>query len=284
MTAGFSPFAPANDGRYGNGRHSGLPWGYWLTSIGNVAGEPPLIDEDGRQWNSVREAFWVDRLGLPKALDSLINSVLGFMASYLAIIDRRFVPPQESVKDVFLGDHSLDLFFKAHMNALGFVDGRFGGLTPEGRAVLLMLLATRTFDDAQVDVGIEWIDADRTMAPPAERASVADLVGRSEAVASKMAHRFVVDTIEREPAIKLIALRITPEVPVRSTVWTMTWPDRDSYARDRFYLWLLERIDRWDDWSEMVREHSARALTEHLMRLAFCDRFAGASGFREGGE
>lgn len=64
----------------------------------------------------------------------------------------------------------------------------------------------------------------------------------------------------------------------------MTWPDRDSYARDRFYLWLLERIDRWDDWSEMVRKHSARALTEHLIRLAFCDRFAGASGFRDGGE
>ena len=74
--------------------------------------------------------------------------------------------------------------------------------------------------------------------------------------------------------MKLIGLRITKEIPVRSTLWTMTWPDGDRLARDRFYLWLLERIDRWDAWSELVTRGGARALTEHFMKLAFCDRFA----------
>jgi hypothetical protein len=35
---------------------------------------------------------------------------------------------------------------------------------------------------------------------------------------------------------------------------------------------LLERIDGWDEWSEMVTRDGARALTEHFMKLAFCDR------------
>lgn len=32
-----------------------------------------------------------------------------------------------------------------------------------------------------------------------------------------------------------------------------------------------EQIDRWDDWSDLVERQGARALTEHLMRLSFCD-------------
>lgn len=79
-----------------------------------------------------------------------------------------------------------------------------------------------------------------------------------------MAHRFSTDTIGNDPAVKLIGLRITREIPVSSTLWTMTWPDGDRFARDRFYLWLLERIDRWDDWSEMVTQDGARRLDRTL--------------------
>lgn len=78
----------------------------------------------------------------------------------------------------------------------------------------------------------------------------------------------------KQPSVKLIGLYITKEIPVRSTLWTMSWPVGDTYARDRFYLWLMERIDRWDFWSEMVMKGGARALTAHFMKLAFCDRFS----------
>lgn len=87
-----------------------------------------------------------------------------------------------------------------------------------------------------------------------------------------MLHRFSTDTIDGLPSVKLVGLHITNEIPVRSTLWTMSWPAADSYARDKFYLWLVERIDRWDHWSEMVSRKGARALSEHFMKLAFCDR------------
>ena len=32
-----------------------LPWGYWLVATGETDGWPPLVDQHGRQWNSVRE-------------------------------------------------------------------------------------------------------------------------------------------------------------------------------------------------------------------------------------
>lgn len=52
----------------------------------------------------------------------------------------------------------------------------------------------------------------------------------------------------------------------------------DRHSRDIFYLWLLERIDRWDAWTKMVEQQGTRALTEHLMKLAFADRFATITG------
>ena len=243
-----------------------------MVSSGSVPGEPPLIDEDGREWGSVREAFWIDRLGLPAIHSGWMNGIMEFMASYLAIADGRFVPPEERVRDIFLGDGHLDQFFRAYLLAAGLVNDTDGRPTPEGRSVLLMLIATRTREDAAEDVGLDWILANRTAAGHVERIAAAEQIERRERVAARMAHRFATDTIGGDPVVKLIGLRITREIPVRSTLWTMTWPDGDRLARDRFYLWLLERIDRWDDWSEMVTRDGARALTEHFMKLAFCDR------------
>lgn len=269
MVASFHPFG-ANQERYGDERHPALPWGYWMVSSGAIPGQPPLVDEDGREWDSVREAFWIGRLRLPSIHSSWANNIMEFMASYLAIIDGRFVAPEERVSDIFSGDGHLDQFFRAYLLAAGLVNETDGRLTPEGRAALLMLIATRTREDAEEEVGLDWIIANRTMAGHSERREAAEQVERRERVAARMAHRFATDTIGGDPVVKLIGLRITREIPVRSTLWTMSWPDGDRHGRDRFYLWLLERIDRWDAWSEMVTRDGARALTEHFMKLAFC--------------
>lgn len=257
---------------YGEDRYAGLPWGYWLVSTSDVPGRPPLVDEDGREWGSVREAFWTGRLGLPSLYASAANEVMEFMASYLAIVDGRFVAPEERYRDIFHGDGHLDRFFQTYMLAAGLVREDDGRPTAEGRAVLLMLIATRTAEDAEEDVGLDWIVANRAVAGHSERRGAAEEVERRERVAPRMPHRFTTDIIGRDPAVKLIGLRITQEIPVRSTLWTMSWPEGDRHARDRFYIWLLERIDRWDDWSELVSRQGARALTEHFMKLAFCDR------------
>lgn len=273
MVGSFHPFGTDKE-RYGDDRHPDLPWGYWFVSMSDIPGQPPLVDEDGREWGSVREAFWIDRLGLPSIHSGWMNGIMEFMASYLAILDGRFVAPEERYRDIFLGDGHLDQFFRAYLLAAGLVNDTDGRPTPEGRAVLLMLIATRTREDAEEKVGLDWIVANRTVADQAARGEAAEQVERRECVAARMAHRFATDTIGNDPAVKLIGLRITREIPVRSTLWTMTWPDGDRFARDQFYLWLLERIDRWDSWSELVTRDGARALTEHFMKLGFCDRFA----------
>lgn len=277
MSRAFHPFG-RSDERYGGGRHPDLPWGYWLVSKSDTPGHPPLVDEDGREWDSVREAFWEGRLGFKSIDQQTTNAILEFMASYLAIIDDRFVEPDEQVYDVFRGHGHFNKFYSAFLISAGLVDPHRNDLTSEGRAVLLMLIATRTQSDAEEAVGLDWIVANQTVAKRPERKDVATQAEKAEQVASRMLHRFAIDTIDDRPAVKLIGLRITREIPVRSTLWSLTWPIGHAYARDRFYLWLLERIDRWDDWSEMVTDKGSRALTEHLLRLAFCDRLAGEIG------
>lgn len=273
MARPFHSFGHQADERYGDGRHPDLPWGYWLVSSSTTPGCPPLFDDEGREWGSVREAFWSGRLGLRPTW--LHNNILEFMASYMAIVDGRFVDQEERAFDIFHGDRHLSAFYSIFLETAELLHHN-GGLTPEGRAVLLMLIATRSQDHAAEDVGMDWIVANRTVAGWKDRKNAAEQVERREHVASRMLHRFATDTIDGAPAVKLIGMRVTNEIPIRSTLWTMSWSNGDRYARDRFYLWLLERIDRWDDWSKMVTEEGARALSEHFMKLSFCDRFAGS--------
>ena len=143
---------------------------------------------------------------------------------------------------------------RAYLPAAWLVNDANGRPTPEGRSVLLMPIATRSSEDATESVGLDWIIANRTVASHSGRVAAAEQVERRERGAAHMAHRFATDTIGVDPAVKLIGF--TREIPVRSTLWTKTWPDSDLLARDRFYLWLLERIDRWDGWSDMVTGRS----------------------------
>ncbi len=255
-------------------RHPDLPWGYWLTFAGDEPGEPPLVDEHGNEWPSVRQAFWEGRLGLPFSNSHFMNECLEFLLTYLAIMDRRFVKREERIQDLFDGEAYLEQWFGLFMEAAGISEWNHNGPTTEGKAILLMLIATRDHEDAKEGRGLDWIEATKGLARGQARKSAAEMVEEREEAASHMAHRFATGTLDGKPMVKLIGLRITTEIPIRSTLWTMTWEQGDSYARDRFYLWLLERIDRWDSWSEMVTEQGTRALTEHLMKLAFCDRFA----------
>jgi hypothetical protein len=271
MSGGFNKFGEYRGARYGNGRHPDLPWGYWLVSKGSVPGDPPLLDEDGQLWTSVRHAFWSGRLGLEWPLS---EPTLEFMASYLAILDRRFVDEEERVSDIFQADRHVADFFDAFLTSAGLIANHHERVTPEGRAALAMLISTRDVEDARNAVGMDWILANRSVVSREDRTKAAGRVERAEEVAQRMLYRFTTREIGDLPCVSLIGLHITDEIPVRSTLWSMSWPVADTYARDQFYLWLVERIDRWDDWSEMASREGARALTEHFMKLAFCDRSA----------
>lgn len=200
------------------------------------------------------------------------------MASYLAILDGRFVDKEERARDVFQADHHIAAFFEDFLTSAGLIANRpYERVTPEGRAVLAMLIATRNVDDAANAVGMDWIRANRSVAGQHERANAAERVKRAEEVAERMLYRFTTRELGVLPSVSLIGLQVTDEIPLRSTLWSMVWPVADTHARDQFYLWLVERIDRWEYWSAMVKEKGARALTEHFMKLAFCDREISAS-------
>lgn len=277
-------FGSEPDGReppmYGDNRHGGLPWGYWLISIGDTPGEPPLEDECGNVWGSVRDVFWFDRLGLTRGDPRRMTSCLEFLMSYLAIIDERFVGFEERTYDLFNSSPHLDEFLINFLKSKGLIEDREFRSRPrptaEGRAVVAMLIATRDRGDAAHNVGLDWIEATSGLARGPDRRRVQNLVQEREEAASRMAYRFATGQVDNTFTVNLIGLKITPTIPVRSTLWSLDFPDQ--YARDRFYLWLLEHIDRWDKWSDLVIQQGARALTEYLMRLAFCDRFAEVEG------
>ena len=96
--------------------------------------------------------------------------------SYLAILDGRFVAPEERARDISLGDGHLDQFFRAYLLAAGLVNDTDGRPTPEGRSALLMLIATRTREDAADDIGLDWIIANRTVASHSERMAAAEQI------------------------------------------------------------------------------------------------------------
>lgn len=147
-----------------------------------------------------------------------------------------------------------------------------GALTSEGNAVLLMLIATRSHEEMQDGLGLDWIGANRGFIPHTLRKEAAGLIKERENGASRMRNRFAVDQIDECPVVKLISFKITDEILLRSTIWSMSWDDGDRHARDCFYLWMLQRIDRWEDWTEIVERSGTKALTEHLMKLAFALR------------
>ncbi|MBD3775236.1 MAG: hypothetical protein IE921_16850 [Rhodobacteraceae bacterium] len=70
--------------------------------------------------------------------------ILTFIMWFLVTADQRFVARAESRFDVSRGDGHLQRFFIAFLVSHGLMDVDDHRPTPEGRAVLMMLMATRS--------------------------------------------------------------------------------------------------------------------------------------------
>lgn len=262
---------------YERRRNCALPWGYWLVANGERPGWPPLEDEDGRGWDSVRQAFWQGRLGMPHVGDEAMTESLEFLLSVLAILDRRIIGLEERAMDIFDRNWGMSRFYAQWLHSQRLIDpsgmsgvSLEGPLSPEGRAILVMLASTRTPADAPLPIGMSWISAHRGLDHGFERADVEELVSRQEVHAQALDYRMVRVEIAGRPALRMLGPDVRPSIPRRRTVWSMVYPD--YYARDRFYLWAHERIDRWEHWGGMAGREGAAALSAHLLALQFCDR------------
>ena len=267
---------PASEGqRYEDLRDPLLPWGYWFTLVGSADRGQPLQDESGKRWGSLREALWQDRFGMAPVSDQEVDRQLEFLLSVLVILDRRNPNLEEKVYDVFSNDWPGESFYAAWMHGQRLLMGVNGArlqnspLTPEAKAILAMLAMTRSKADAPVALGLTWIRARGGRGGEQDRQKLADLLIRQEGFAEHLPYRFIRGETMSKPTITLVGRLLGPNLPMRRVVWSMVFGD--EYSRDRMYLWLHERIDRWVKWGEVAHIRGARALSEHLLGLAFCN-------------
>lgn len=82
------------------------PWGWWLRLVDDV-----LVDPQGREWSSVRDAFWRGHLGFPPTHVSPEQHEL--LLRVLMSLDRPWGDGVERAHDIFSGDM---MFWRFYMS------------------------------------------------------------------------------------------------------------------------------------------------------------------------
>jgi hypothetical protein len=243
-------------------------WGYWLTRRGHH-----FEDEGGRLWTSPREAFWTGRLGMPvnewlpfgasRHGPSLVEDGLETVRACLAAVGRQHAGHGELATDVFKRDVDAARFH------LGWLEGQNliaeGMLTAEGKAALAMLAMTSPRGPVH-DVGDDEMDV--RSAAAGDREAVFRRVAR---IADAQRFRFARMEHGGCAGIELVA--DAPSRPERKEasldtggiVWAQTFGDAE--ARDRFFLWLCIRLDRWEEWGAFAYARGAHMLSQLLLAL-----------------
>lgn len=249
--------------RYEDIRNPALPWGYWFHADAAISGRP-LVDEQGRRWNTVREAFWIGRLGMPES--QFMEENLERLMAYLGALSRRVVHVDEQVHDLFAGEQDFECFYRTWVfsQALTGGDPPFGtGISAEGYAALVMLASTRPSQVRALPVGSEAI---ATLAPSkASDVETAAWLDRVEAISARLPFRFERRELWRKPAVALVGDGLGGVVPLRRTLWIQSFSD--NLSRDRFQVWLARRLDRWEAWGDMAYRRGAPVLTQHLLAM-----------------
>ncbi|MGI4732229.1 MAG: hypothetical protein ACRYFW_10810 [Janthinobacterium lividum] len=257
-------------GRYERGR-AGLPWGWWLR-----AGPVGLEDGEGGVWPSVRAAFWEGRLGMRSGHVGLEQQEL--LVRVLTDMDAEGHAASRLVQDVFEGNAFFWRFNMCWLASIGMTIAADRGtglerqLSDEGRAAMLMLLATQD---------PEWIDLPmRGVVDTLARASLGDAHDAREAALcafergmTRLRHVFARERAGRAYLVTLTSIDPVERMPIRRIVWSASfW---DAKTRDDLFAWLAERVHRWDDWGAKVRSLGARALSDHLLAMLVAEPIGG---------
>lgn len=246
----------------GNADHV-LPWGWWLRVNGGI-----IEDGEGRQWRSVRQAFWEGHLGFPAT--HVVPEQLELLLRVLASLGRRWLGTDEGKHDLFGGDMLFWRFYQCWLSSIGLiaagpnVEPLSAGLSEEGRSVLLMLQATRepAWAALPIDAVIEAVrNADRTVADE-ERERALQMFERAVA---RMPLLFARESVHGRHLVTLTGLDTVARMPMRKVIWSLAFPD--AQVRDDFFGWLAERVHRWAEWGDLAYSKGADALTQHLLGL-----------------
>lgn len=247
---------------------AGLPWGWWLRLTGSA-----LEDEHGLRWNSVRDAYWRGRLGFP--VSHFADEQQELLFRTLCAIDARGSrdPIRAGVErkgDLFNGDMLFVHFHKSWMAAVGLLDMECRShafeapLSAEGRAVMLMLAATRQPEWEGVPLR-DVVDAVAAAArgPAGELREQA--LGRFERQVGMRRYVFARESVGRSYLVTLTGIATGARMPTRRVMWSQTFADVD--ARDDLFAWFAQRVDCWDAWGGMAYRKGADVFTSHLLTL-----------------
>lgn len=257
--------------RYVHGNH--LPWGWWLRTITSPAGVTSIVDEEGKRWLSVRDYFWVKRLGMSSSVPSVQDEQLELLLAALASMEHGIVGQSESIHVIFSGDRLFYRFYFHWLHAIGLIEaghsnGPLNSLpNDEGIAVRRMLVATRPLKLHGIPIGSEAVKAFGEPASPDEASR--NRFAAAEGKARRLPFAFVRELLFGKPTISLLYRDVGADMPFVRTIWNQ--PFADDRSRDRTYDWMYDRLDRWTAWGELATESGAAALTQHLVSLIVLD-------------
>ncbi|MFL0587183.1 hypothetical protein [Sphingomonas sp. ABOLG] len=255
-----------------------LPWGWWLRARLGV-----LEDEHGRTWRSVRDAFWQGELGFGDVHFAPEQHEL--MLRTLSSLDRHGSHPQENRHDLFAGDWFFWRFYMCWLGSIGMIETTSsigfkvspleGGLSPEGRSVLMMLRATREPEWESMPMAEIMDIVVSSMHTAADDAREEALQAFERAIGLRR-HVFARERVGRSHLVTLTGMSggAGARMPVRRVNWSASFAD--SAARDDLFAWFAARVDRWDDWGEMAYSKGADAFGRHLLELLVVSRTTGA--------
>lgn len=246
-------------------RPGDLPWGWWLRANG-----PHFEDEDGRKWQSVRDAFWRGELGFPdthairEQLEFLLRVLLSFDMADRGESERRF--------DLFRGNLIFLTFYMCWLGTVGLLQrGLTDDLSPEGRSVLMMLIATRDpeWEDLPIaDVMAAVVAASRDPSDLDQEQTLQDF----EHAVGLRRHVFAREPVGQSHAITLTSMAngSPARMPVRRVTWSLAFDDQ--IVRDDLFAWIAARVDHWDVWGRMAYARGGGAFTQHLLGQVVASR------------
>lgn len=261
-----------NNSPYEMRRNPRLPWGYWMTI--DTYGDPdlPLVDEDGTRWQSLRTALWSGRLGMGDSYFDKIENQLEFLLAVLVAIERTVSSHSESAKDLFDDDWQKAAHYSMWLEGHGLIEEgdrlNRATITPEGRAIIAMLMATRDPDLMAKPIGLRSLATYAGMRPEPDRAAMEAAIARAEASLPAMPIAFARHTVADTPAIVLIG-PARSRIAISETIWALQFDG--EHERDLFYRWLLSRADRWERWVQIVERQGAQALTRRFLSLRIAE-------------
>lgn len=256
-------------------RDPDLPWGYWLRAVPGTS-NVTLIDEDGREWSSVRAAFWHGRCGFAQRgnhdrgdhdRDAHLEPLLSLLNA-----DVQDGARSRSI-DIDLFDEETHYFtlVREWLRTSGLIDERPGGgwvPTTEGRAAARMLIATRSPALPAIHPRVETTHAQRRF----EEDEIDRLDFQRREAGRNMTFAFTRETVVHRPAVSLLFRDTDAPLPLIRTLWVQTF--RDEVSRDAFYAWLDRHIDRWHAWGARANKSGAYALTHHMMAIIAAELMA----------